>query len=97
MIEPNETALLPEGLHDSLVGDAAHERKTVEKLLNIFSVYGKSDCRSFERFLSQALCCSIKIVCSKVHFIGQELLVLRQTEIFKNQKFFVQRTYIIIN
>ncbi|MCP5381270.1 MAG: ATP phosphoribosyltransferase regulatory subunit [Kordiimonadaceae bacterium] len=40
MIEPNETALLPEGLHDSLVGDAAHERKTVEKLLNIFSVYG---------------------------------------------------------
>jgi len=40
MLEPNETALLPEGLHDSLVGDAARERKVVEKLLNSFSAHG---------------------------------------------------------
>lgn len=40
MLEPNETALLPEGLHDSLVGDALRERKVVEKLLNNFSAHG---------------------------------------------------------
>tara|TARA_R110002096_G_scaffold435548_1_gene661384 strand:- start:38504 stop:39658 length:1155 start_codon:yes stop_codon:yes gene_type:complete len=40
MLEPNETALLPEGLHDSLVGDAQRERKVVEKLLNNFSAHG---------------------------------------------------------
>lgn len=40
MLEPNETALLPEGLHDTLVGDAARERKVVEKLLNSFSAHG---------------------------------------------------------
>lgn len=40
MNEPNETALLPEGLHDSLVGDASRERKVVEKLLTSFSTHG---------------------------------------------------------
>ena len=40
MFEPNETALLPEGLHDTLVGDAARERKVVEILLNSFSGHG---------------------------------------------------------
>jgi len=40
MNEPNETALLPEGLHDSLVGDASRERKVVEKLLTSFSAHG---------------------------------------------------------
>ncbi|MBT6037048.1 MAG: ATP phosphoribosyltransferase regulatory subunit [Kordiimonadaceae bacterium] len=40
MLEPNETALLPEGLHDTLVGDASRERKVVEKLLNSFSSHG---------------------------------------------------------
>ncbi len=37
---PNETALLPEGLHDRLVGDAQRERKVVEKLLTIFFAHG---------------------------------------------------------
>ena len=37
---PNETALLPEGLHDRLVGDAQRERKVVEKLLTIFFAQG---------------------------------------------------------
>jgi ATP phosphoribosyltransferase regulatory subunit len=40
MLEPNETALLPEGLHDSLVGEAYRETKAVEKLLNAFSAHG---------------------------------------------------------
>lgn len=40
MLEPNETALLPEGLHDSLVGDAMQETKVVENLLNSFSSNG---------------------------------------------------------
>jgi ATP phosphoribosyltransferase regulatory subunit len=40
MLEPNETALLPEGLHDTLVGDAHHEIKVVETLLNSFSAHG---------------------------------------------------------
>ncbi|MBL4601561.1 MAG: ATP phosphoribosyltransferase regulatory subunit [Emcibacteraceae bacterium] len=40
MLEPNETALLPEGLHDSLVGVAAQERKVVEKLLSSFASHG---------------------------------------------------------
>ncbi|MDG1437997.1 MAG: ATP phosphoribosyltransferase regulatory subunit [Emcibacteraceae bacterium] len=40
MLEPNETALLPEGLHDSLVGDAYRETKAVEKLLGAFSAHG---------------------------------------------------------
>ena len=40
MLGPNETALLPEGLHDRLVGDAQRERKVVEKLLNKFFAHG---------------------------------------------------------
>lgn len=40
MLEPNETALLPEGLHDSLVGEAYKENKAVEKLLKAFSAHG---------------------------------------------------------
>ncbi len=40
MLEPNETALLPEGLHDTLVGDALQETKVVETLLNSFSAHG---------------------------------------------------------
>ncbi|MDG1707581.1 MAG: ATP phosphoribosyltransferase regulatory subunit [Emcibacteraceae bacterium] len=40
MLEPNETALLPEGLHDSLVGEAYRETKAVEKLLGVFSAHG---------------------------------------------------------
>lgn len=40
MLEPNETALLPEGLHDTLVGDALQETKVVESLLNSFSANG---------------------------------------------------------
>lgn len=40
MLEPKETALLPEGLHDTLVGDALKETKVVESLLNSFSANG---------------------------------------------------------
>ena len=40
MSEPNETALLPEGLHDSLVDEAYKETKAVEKLLKAFSSHG---------------------------------------------------------
>lgn len=40
MLEPKETALLPEGLHDTLVGDALQETKMVETLLNSFSANG---------------------------------------------------------
>lgn len=40
MLEPNETALLPEGLHDSLMGEAYRETKAVEKLLSAFSAHG---------------------------------------------------------
>ncbi len=40
MLKPNETALLPEGLHDTLVGDAFAETKVVEKLLSAFSANG---------------------------------------------------------
>lgn len=40
MSELNETALLPEGLHDSLVGEAKKETKAVEKLLKAFSAHG---------------------------------------------------------
>ena len=40
MSEPNETALLPEGLRDSLVGEAHKETKAVEKLLKAFSLHG---------------------------------------------------------
>lgn len=40
MLEPNETALLPEGLHDSLLGDAERENDVVEKLLTAFSSHG---------------------------------------------------------
>ena len=40
MLEPNETVLLPEGLHDSLVGDAVQEIKVVDKLLNAFDSHG---------------------------------------------------------
>lgn len=40
MFEPNETALLPEGLHDNLVGDAMRETKVVEQLTNSFSSHG---------------------------------------------------------
>ncbi len=40
MSEANETALLPEGLHDTLAGDAMAETRVVERLLNRFSVNG---------------------------------------------------------
>ena len=40
MLEANETALLPEGLHDSLVGDAVQEIKVVDTLLNCFMSHG---------------------------------------------------------
>jgi ATP phosphoribosyltransferase regulatory subunit len=40
MLESNEKALLPEGLHDTLVGDAVHEMKIVEKLLSCFDING---------------------------------------------------------
>ncbi|MBT6032625.1 MAG: ATP phosphoribosyltransferase regulatory subunit, partial [Kordiimonadaceae bacterium] len=40
MFEANETALLPEGLHDSLVGDAVQEIKVVDTLLNCFMSHG---------------------------------------------------------
>lgn len=40
MLEPNETALLPEGLHDSLLGDAERENNVVEQLLTAFSSHG---------------------------------------------------------
>ena len=40
MFEPNETALLPEGLHDNLVGDAMRETKVVEQLISSFSSHG---------------------------------------------------------
>ena len=40
MNKPNETALLPEGLHDTLVGDAMAEVRVVDKLLSNFSAHG---------------------------------------------------------
>lgn len=40
MSEQNETALLPEGLHDSLASEANKETKAVEKLLKAFSAHG---------------------------------------------------------
>ena len=40
MLESNEKALLAEGLHDTLVGDAVHEMKIVEKLLSCFDING---------------------------------------------------------
>lgn len=40
MLEPDETALLPEGLHDTLVGDALQENKVVDNLLNSFIAHG---------------------------------------------------------
>ena len=40
MREPNKTALLPEGLHDSLWGEAEFENIISQKLLSCFSSYG---------------------------------------------------------
>ncbi|VAX01938.1 ATP phosphoribosyltransferase regulatory subunit [hydrothermal vent metagenome] len=38
--EPNETALLPEGLHDTLANDAEYQADIVEKLRQCFASYG---------------------------------------------------------
>jgi len=38
--EPNETALLPEGLHDTLAYDAEYQADIVEKLRQCFASYG---------------------------------------------------------
>lgn len=38
--EPNETALLPEGLHDTLAHEAEYEAEIVEKLRQCFASYG---------------------------------------------------------
>ncbi len=40
MLKPNETALLPEGLHDTLVGDAIQENKVIDNLLSTFIANG---------------------------------------------------------
>jgi ATP phosphoribosyltransferase regulatory subunit len=45
MLEPNETALLPEGLHDSLWGEAEFENIVAQKLLACFNSYGFQQAR----------------------------------------------------
>jgi len=40
MLEPNDTALLPEGLHDTLAHEAEYEAEIVEKLRQCFARYG---------------------------------------------------------
>lgn len=40
MFEPNDKALLPEGLHDTLTRDAEYEDEVVGKLLERFGAYG---------------------------------------------------------
>ena len=40
MLEPNDKALLPEGLHDTLANDAEYEAVTVNRLLDSFAAQG---------------------------------------------------------